>query len=681
MKKILSICMMVKDEEKNIRRCCESVKNLCNSIAELIIVDTGSSDNTVSIAKEYTDKVYFHKWNNNFSEMRNITISYATGEWIFILDADEEVLEEDKLKKYLLDKNINKNNTIICNIRNYNDLNDESTVAITPSPRFFKNDGEFKYLGSVHNQPIYKNPIHKINLYINHYGYNVKDKELMEKKFIRTKGILEKELKSDPENIYYIFQLGVSYDMHNESAKAYDIFKRAYDILSRKSNNEKYKNSYLYGAFSRCANIVRKFEVSREICTEGITVRNDYIDLYYLRGINNFMLFNYKEAIMDFEKYFDLLSRFDKLEISQDLSISSYNIEDGFQNTARINLISCYLKEKEYKKALVEIDKLKNIGDKRVCINAIIKYLKQEDILELYKKMDFNNRQMISEIIENKYIESNKDLNKNIRYELSKINDIYGDYNKILIEEDIDKKSELINNFLSLHDLNNNESFYSMIIEISINNDIDISDFLKKISFKSNSKFIQYLINNKSVDNNNFIEAMTDKIKTGDLSQIKFFNNYLYEFLLANKADANIQVIIKYILLNIKYITSIYKEEVLLAENMYLLTDRERFCLYIYEAFNYKNTDVKYSVDLLKNALIIEPQFKDIIKLLSNIFIENSFINNEMDQCKKQFKNIILNLLMENKLEEAKNNINEYNKILDRDEDIIFYEEYINILY
>ena len=156
MKKILSICMMVKDEEKNIRRCCESVKNLCNSIAELIIVDTGSSDNTVSIAKEYTDKVYFHKWNNNFSEMRNITISYATGEWIFILDADEEVLEEDKLKKYLLDKNINKNNTIICNIRNYNDLNDESTVAITPSPRFFKNDGEFKYLGSVHNQPIYK---------------------------------------------------------------------------------------------------------------------------------------------------------------------------------------------------------------------------------------------------------------------------------------------------------------------------------------------------------------------------------------------------------------------------------------------------------------------------------------------------------------------------------------------
>ncbi|NLL52873.1 MAG: glycosyltransferase, partial [Peptococcaceae bacterium] len=84
--KLLSICMMVKDEEKNLPRCLESLKPLMQQVdSELIIVDTGSTDNTVNIAKSYTERVYFHPWNNNFSEMRNITISYAQGEWILIL--------------------------------------------------------------------------------------------------------------------------------------------------------------------------------------------------------------------------------------------------------------------------------------------------------------------------------------------------------------------------------------------------------------------------------------------------------------------------------------------------------------------------------------------------------------------------------------------------------------------
>ena len=107
----LSICMMVKDEEKNLRRCLNSVKPLIEEgIAELIIVDTGSCDNTVDIIKEYTDKVYFHLWNNNFSSMRNISISYARGEWIFILDADEEVENVEELRKALLNVSATERN-------------------------------------------------------------------------------------------------------------------------------------------------------------------------------------------------------------------------------------------------------------------------------------------------------------------------------------------------------------------------------------------------------------------------------------------------------------------------------------------------------------------------------------------------------------------------------------------
>ncbi|EQB3123896.1 glycosyltransferase, partial [Clostridium botulinum] len=73
----LSIAMMVKNESKYLDKCLSSLKPVLDAVSsELIIVDTGSTDNTVEIAKKYTDKLYFHNWNNDFSDMRNITIDY-----------------------------------------------------------------------------------------------------------------------------------------------------------------------------------------------------------------------------------------------------------------------------------------------------------------------------------------------------------------------------------------------------------------------------------------------------------------------------------------------------------------------------------------------------------------------------------------------------------------------------
>ena len=88
---LLSIVMMVKNEERYLDKTLYALNDLRKDIdTELIILDTGSTDSTVEIAKKYTDKVYFSKWNDNFADMRNISISYASGDWILILDADEE---------------------------------------------------------------------------------------------------------------------------------------------------------------------------------------------------------------------------------------------------------------------------------------------------------------------------------------------------------------------------------------------------------------------------------------------------------------------------------------------------------------------------------------------------------------------------------------------------------------
>lgn len=89
----LSLCMIVKDEEAVLGRCLDSVATL---VDEIIIVDTGSSDATVSIALQYTDKVFPFAWMDDFSAARNYAFDRADGEYCMWLDADDVLLEEDR---------------------------------------------------------------------------------------------------------------------------------------------------------------------------------------------------------------------------------------------------------------------------------------------------------------------------------------------------------------------------------------------------------------------------------------------------------------------------------------------------------------------------------------------------------------------------------------------------------
>lgn len=195
----LSICMMVKDEEKNLDRCLKSLMPIMEEInSELIIVDTGSTDGTVEIAKKYTDNLYFHKWNNDFSAMRNITIDYAKGKWILIIDADEEIEDASEINFFLKSEYKNEYKSAMVSVKNITNV-DSGRYGMLSSLRLFLNDGYFKYQGRVHNMPLYKTPTLSLGTVFIHYGYIETDNELMEKKFLRTSKLLIEELKKDPE--------------------------------------------------------------------------------------------------------------------------------------------------------------------------------------------------------------------------------------------------------------------------------------------------------------------------------------------------------------------------------------------------------------------------------------------------------------------------------------------------
>lgn len=92
----ISLCMIVKNEEKVLSRCLDSIVNLMD---EIIIVDTGSTDRTKEIARKYTDKIYDFEWIDDFSAARNFAFSKATKEYIYSADADE-VLDEENYQRF-----------------------------------------------------------------------------------------------------------------------------------------------------------------------------------------------------------------------------------------------------------------------------------------------------------------------------------------------------------------------------------------------------------------------------------------------------------------------------------------------------------------------------------------------------------------------------------------------------
>jgi glycosyltransferase involved in cell wall biosynthesis len=97
----ISLCMIVKNEEEVLARCLDSAQEIAD---EINIVDTGSTDRTVEIARRYTDRIFHFPWTGSFSEARNYAFSCATKQYTLYLDADDIILEEDR-RKFLELKN------------------------------------------------------------------------------------------------------------------------------------------------------------------------------------------------------------------------------------------------------------------------------------------------------------------------------------------------------------------------------------------------------------------------------------------------------------------------------------------------------------------------------------------------------------------------------------------------
>lgn len=144
----ISACMIVKNEEKVLARCLDSLKGIWD---ELIIVDTGSTDRTKEIAARYTDKIYDFQWIDDFSAARNFAIEKATCDYIYVPDADE-ILDDDNREKFLTLKENLLPEIEIVEMRYVNQLENGTVYNFDKEyrPKLYKRLREFTFIEPVH---------------------------------------------------------------------------------------------------------------------------------------------------------------------------------------------------------------------------------------------------------------------------------------------------------------------------------------------------------------------------------------------------------------------------------------------------------------------------------------------------------------------------------------------------
>ena len=144
----VSLCMIVKNEERHLRRCLESLQGL---IDEMIIVDTGSTDQTIEIAKSYTNNVYQFDWENDFSAARNFALSKATKDYVYVADADEVLDEENRQRFHRLKQALLPEIDIVqMKYGNQMEFNTVYNYDEEYRPKLFKRVRQFRYIDPIH---------------------------------------------------------------------------------------------------------------------------------------------------------------------------------------------------------------------------------------------------------------------------------------------------------------------------------------------------------------------------------------------------------------------------------------------------------------------------------------------------------------------------------------------------
>lgn len=309
----VSLCMIVKNEEKYLERCLKSVQG---KVDEIIVVDTGSTDSTIEIAEKYNSIIRHFEWVNDFAAARNYSIEGVKSEYILVLDGDEYLDENTDLQ---IDLAKGKDYYRLL-IKNYQS---EGKSIIHQNVRLFKSGIGLFYSGKLHEH--LNNYDESLNysgaeseILIHHVGY-LPEVVIDRDKNRRNHEIMVKELEENPTGYSY-FNMAMVYMSDEVYDKALDMFKKAYNLSKEKA--------YVKGLLVRmgeCLIFLDRYEEGINLMLDAINVFPDYTDLHYTLGMLYYNARYLRDAEAEFLKCLSLGNN--KVETITTEGVGSYLAE------------------------------------------------------------------------------------------------------------------------------------------------------------------------------------------------------------------------------------------------------------------------------------------------------------------------------------------------------------------
>ena len=227
----VSVCLIARNEEQFIGRCLESVKDFAH---EMILVDTGSDDQTQEIAEEIGAQVYHKPWGDDFSAARNEALKYVTGDWVLVLDADE-ILAPEAIQELI--REVNDRKAIGYRLPITNEGASEQGTGYVP--RLFRNAPGLFYVGRIHEQVFSSVEVRRRqwgmeNRFgqsrIIHFGYTeelTKDRD----KVARNLRLLKLAVEEMPDDANLAMNLGLEQARSGNESESLRCYRNSFELL------------------------------------------------------------------------------------------------------------------------------------------------------------------------------------------------------------------------------------------------------------------------------------------------------------------------------------------------------------------------------------------------------------------------------------------------------------------
>jgi len=622
---LLSIGMIVKNEEKYLRDCLNGIKPILDNLdAELIIADTGSTDSTIEIAKEFTDKVMEIKWKDDFAHARQHTLDRARGKWYMYIDADEILQDVSEFIDFFKSGDYKDFGYATLSMKNVTPNLDEDSYSTFSALRLAQRHKKLYWSGTIHEYmtPL-KSPGKNLPTVVLHYGYNFETEEAKQAKLIRNTTPLLKWFKNEPDNPRPILQLAVEYRAvsdFDEAMKYMDLGLKLFE----KDSTDMFYHSFMQQLVAILYISGKKEEAakaSKEYFDEASILYGNAFCVKYYESLSLFELKRYPEASAALRKTQELLRQKEEGELDNYI-LSYLPVLNVTHEKLEAFLKQVHLFAGEFEEYIELKGTDDYLRDLNLAYTVFIDVVANTTPLELekiythavanFKVNSFEYNNAISVLEKSIAMPLMKKIISGVLIKHDDFGDGYIYLNKLRQTGDKKHLDYFLNTPAQRHQC------FGDVVYHAIKHNADFTNFVENLQITNTSDFVRSFVGT----NESLGYALLDYLKSQPINTIKSFRlmcGILYlSYSVEKEQKLKLEYFEAYIRMNYKLSAYLYREDVFCEGAVQALPEQDCFTFYVGNAYHCKDKgDGSGYVRNLRTALQVLPSMKDtIVELL-----------------------------------------------------------------